>query len=403
MSKIKDKNYNNLLEEVANINLALSDDCYKFPKEHIKKIEREIALYNQEYRSCTKSNNDIEINEEIQNNIINYENILENDNRNKEEINVIYNNLVELYKKESKRQGYTSYLDYHNYINGNKKYDSKRYKYIEGDITHYSNVLKSFYKMYSKKVNNIHPYDLNNARIANKIKKVDVYKDVIKPLRQLDVNFYEYIYNLYKEGYIVVQHNKLIQEAFFLDLPFSKKVYIYASLSDDLDDYFYLVHEIGHAYHSYLNMLNGVSDSSLEVKEYMAHNFELIFIKNNCDKHMIDIYKIQTISAFLWEVVLFEYQSIIFKNNRKYKDLITKNNLFLSIIKRRTHKIYSDTNFYDNDLDYMWIYETSLFKSPFYNLEYIYSKIVILDKLDDIYNIDSLYEDYIKILKNNIE
>ncbi|MBT2217521.1 hypothetical protein KK120_17035 [Virgibacillus dakarensis] len=381
--------YLNLKEEVDNINYVLSLNL-DFPQKHIDYIN--LAIQKTENLPIGEENS-VElpcISFEL---LDTYRSLLSNGDF--DQINDIYNQIIEKNICHAINEGFTNYLDLYKRANNNESFDNSDLKKIDKRINFYCEKLKNFYEGFEK-YEKIHPYKLNGLRIKGYDIEINI-KDIIKKLKSLDQGFGEFIQYSLEYGYINLEEGTH-QEGFFLELPYSNKIYIYISCTGDLDDFLNTVHEIGHAYHFYISrqLSNKNRNNSTEMKEFLAHSFEAIYLKE-FHKELIDIYNIHQISSILWNIVLFKFQENIYNSHVSYYKLDEKNKLFLSLVKNYTHKYLENNSEYDNVLKPLWTYESSLLESPYYNLEYIFSQLNSLKLI----NKDNITLDYLKKLANS--
>ena len=93
--------------------------------------------------------------------------------------------------------------------------------------------------------------------------------DILEHIKILDVDFGNYLEKLYNEGFVIIMESK-VQEGFFVELPYSKKGFIFVGCSGDIDDYF--------------NGLTSDNILNVLVKEGVKKNFFYDLLR---DKHSI--------------------------------------------------------------------------------------------------------------------
>ncbi|MGE7623362.1 hypothetical protein ACQKMD_09970 [Viridibacillus sp. NPDC096237] len=402
--------YDYLCEEVENINFLLSLDL-ELPSNYLKKISNTISIFNDQFKNQKSLEEDLINNTKenkyrylynTENNILIdiYHKEINNDLLNVDYINNIYNQLVIKRNGYIKNLSHINFLTYYKAENNNGAIELLFEANVDETISKYSKELKAFYNKNKMKNNNdiLHPFDLNRIRI-NDLKYIfDFKKDILENIKVMDLDFGNYLENLYNEGFVILKESR-VQEGFFVELPYSKKGFVFLSCSGDIDDYFNIIHEIGHLYHQYItsNIDYEHRCTSFEVKEFVAHSFEAIFVRQFASYNVKQVYEIQQKSSVLWNKVLFEFQKKIYDCFEEYKTLECKNRLFVELLKKHTHSYIGNTNKFDIILCNTWMYETMLFETPFYNLEYIYAQINAINILN---NHENSIEELQQIFKN---
>ena len=400
--------YGYLYEEVENINYLLSLNM-ELPAEYIEDVSRTISTFNE-----LSENNDftdkISLNnmkegeyryliDEQGNSLIDiYNKKIKEVTLDVEYINGLYNKMILKRNEYIQQQLYKDYFTYYKEKNDNNLLDKLFNSKVNQVIPNYIKELKLFYNKYEINDNDIlHPFKLNNIRINNQKYKVNFKEDVLENIKIMDSDFGKYLERIYNEGFIIIRESNL-QEGFFIELPYTKKGFVYLGCIGDIDDYFNTIHEIGHLYHQYItsNVEYKNQCNSLEIKEFVAHSFEALFVRQFTSEKVKQIYEIQQISSVLWNVVLFEFQKIIYRNLDDYVCLEEKEHIFVNLIKKYTHSYLDNTNKYDILLGSTWMYESMLFETPFYNCEYIYAQINAVDILND-------HQGSLEELKNNFK
>lgn len=387
--------YGYLYEEVENINYLLSLNM-ELPAEYIEDVSRTISTFNKlseniDYFDEHLLNNMKEgeygyLIDEQGNSLIDiYNKKIKEVTLDVEYINGLYNKMISKRNKYIQRQLYEDYFSYYKEKNDNNLLDKLFNSKVYQVIPNYIKELKLFYNKFEINENDVlHPFKLNNIRINNQKYKVNFKEDVLENIKIMDSDFGKYLERTYNEGFIIIRQSKL-QEGFFVELPYTKKGFIYLGCTGDIDDYFNTIHEIGHLYHQYItsNVEYKNRCNSLEIKEFVAHSFEALFVRRFSSEKVKKIYEIQQISSVLWNIVLFEFQTVIYRDLDDYVCLEEKERIFVDLLKKYTHSYLDNTNKYDILLGSTWMYESMLFETPFYNCEYIYAQINAVDILNN--------------------
>ncbi|MGE7911613.1 hypothetical protein [Lysinibacillus xylanilyticus] len=388
--------YGYLYEEVENINYLLSLNM-ELPAGYIEDVSRTISTFNKlsknnnDFLDKTLLNNMMEVEysyliDEQGNSLIDiYNKEIKASTLDVEYINSLYNKMILKRNKYIQQQLYKDYFTYYKERNNNNILDKLFNSKVNRVIPNYIKELKSFYINFEiNEKDMLHPFKLNNIRINNQKYKVNFKEDFLENIKIMDSVFGKYLERIYDEGFILIKESNL-QEGFFIELPYTKKGFIYSGCIGDIDDYFNTIHEIGHLYHQYItsNVEYKNRCNSLEIKEFVAHSFEALFVRQFSSEKVKKIYEIQQISSVLWNVVLFEFQKIIYRNPNDYLFLEEKERVFVDLLKKYTHSYLYNTNEYDILLGSTWMYESMLFETPFYNCEYIYAQINAVDILNN--------------------
>ncbi|MGY3718584.1 M3 family metallopeptidase [Sutcliffiella cohnii] len=311
--------------------------------------------------------------------------------RHGDRANDILNNLINTRNKICINTPYHNYHDYCSALYQKELKSEEEYSNLKKGVLNYFTPLINQHRKQTKE-NKIYPWNFNlSSNLSPNGKYIPLkyfMNDVLSKLYELDIDFYHYIKDSYLRGYINLdEQNTRHDNGFCMELPFTKKSFISIRPENTYNDYFYLIHELGHCYHNFLKrdvQIYSYRETSTEINEFAAHFFESILVpllfKDSSE--ILKKFLSETISSIPWNIVIHEFQIKLYTKSDSYFTFSEKSALFLKLIKKYTHTNV-ELDGYEKLISSLWILEEEVFTTPFYYIEYAYAKLSALKLLMD--------------------
>ena len=295
--------------------------------------------------------------------------------------------LIEKRHQVAKNAGYKNYKEY-------KFEDLGRFDYSPEDCEKFHDSIKitvlplveNIHLNRKNKLNyrNLKPFDLDvDIDLKPPLKPFKTSKELVRKtidcFKEINGNFAKFITTMQAEGYLDLESRKgKAPGGFNYPLYESNIPFIFMNATGNIRDVETMVHEGGHAIHSFLSSgLELVDFKSLpsEVAELASMSMELIsmehwdhFFNNVTDLKRAKLSQLEGIINVLpWIAKLDKFQNWLYENpdhnheerKLKWKEIAT--DFGSSII---------DWNGYEKNFDFQWQKQLHIFEVPFYYIEY---------------------------------
>ncbi|MDA2074439.1 M3 family metallopeptidase [Bacillus cereus] len=312
--------------------------------------------------------------------------------------NDIMDNLINIRNRQKDCSEFTTYEEFHCKTNHKTVFSKEKFTLWSENLK--KEIIPLTQEIYleaarKEKLNSIGPWDLDSLEDVNfteiQVDIQDYLEDILNVISRFDIEFAAHVRMLIHKGYIDFEYREnKYHGAFCQHLPFSRRSFISIQPSNSVEDIFYFIHELGHCYHNFLkNRIEDYEfrDTNTEINEVIAHYFEslIIFHLFNNQQDILKSYLLKTIISIPFNVVIHEFQKYLYENPNE--SMYKRNQVFLSLLKSFTHSNVNCEG-YENELSYLWMMQDQIFETPFYNIEYAFSKIFSIYKLKMNQNTD---------------
>lgn len=312
--------------------------------------------------------------------------------KDKDQLDELFTEMVKKRHQVALNAGFENFRDYMFKSLGRYDYTPEDcFKFHEAIKTKVVPLLKKQYQQRadSLKLDILKPWDLSVDRNGNPPLKVfadgkDLLEKSVRCFSRLDSYFSDCLNTMSKKGYLDLESRLgKAPGGYNYPLPESNIPFIFMNASGNLRDVETMVHEGGHAIHSFLTAdlpLNAFKTTTSEVAELASMSMELIsmeawdeFLPDSNDLNRAKTEQLEGIIQTLpWIAIIDKFQHWIYENplhtsnERRDKWLEISSEFGTGLVD------YSDM---PNALDYSWHKQLHLFEVPFYYVEYGFAQL----------------------------
>lgn len=321
-----------------------------------------------------------------------FEKVFERRSQDKEALDNIYDELIELRHQIALNAGFDNFRDYMFEALG-------RFDYTAEDCLQFHESIKEVIipiidKIYLKRKQDLgykelKPYDLsvdttNKPPLQPFVDNAALISKSIKALGRVDESFGSFLTEMDQKGFLDLESRKNKAPGGFLyPLPVSNVPFIFMNSTGTLRDLTTMVHEGGHAVHSYLSAdlpLNFFKDVPAEVAEYASMAMELLtmehwdeYFENEDDLRRAKSNHLEKIiSYYPWMAIIDHFQHWVYLNPTHTQE--QREEKWLEILN----------NFSSNEVDHSgyegakalrWQAQLHVYQVPFYYIEYAIAQL----------------------------
>lgn len=305
----------------------------------------------------------------------------------KENLNTLFDALLTLRNKEATNAGFENYRDYRFEELGRFDYTKEDcYKFQDAVKLHVLPLVNEIYKKKKEKlgVDTLRPWDLDAEPIGTKPLRPfttgeDLLQKSITCFTELSPFFGQCLQRMKEMQHLDLESRKgKAPGGYNCPLAESGAPFIFMNAAGQMHDVTTMVHEGGHAVHSFLAhplKLNGFKEYPMEIAEVASMAMELFsmdywdaFFNNEEDlvrakEHQLE----RVITIFPWIAIIDKFQHWIYENPTHTKEQRTAT--WVSILKEFSDDVidYSGLEEYRENA---WLRQLHLFEVPFYYIEY---------------------------------
>jgi len=312
--------------------------------------------------------------------------------KNADKLNILYDELIQLRHQIARNAGSKNFRDYAFKLLG-------RFDYTPEDCLQFHVSIKKVVLPYVDEIekerklklgyDTLMPYDLavdisNQSPLKPHENAKELIDKTISVLNKVEQGFGNYLTEMDKKGFLDLDSRKNKAPGGFLyPLPVSNVPFIFMNSAGTLRDLTTMVHEAGHALHSYLCAhlpLTLFKQVPSEVAEYASMAMELLtmdywgeFFENEDDfKRAKAVHLEKIILMFPWMALIDRFQHWVYTNpNHNHKERADKWLEMQSYLS--TNNVdYSD---YEAISAYKWQNQLHLYEVPFYYIEYAMAQL----------------------------
>jgi len=321
-----------------------------------------------------------------------FEKIFERRDKDSKALNDIFDELINLRHKIALNADFENFRDYTFEALG-------RFDYTPEDCMQFHQSIKEvaipvIEKIYTKRkkdlgVETLKPYDLN-VDTTNKpplqpfVDNEELIDKSIKALNRVDASFGGFINEMNERGFLDLESRKNKAPGGFLyPLPVSNIPFIFMNATGTLRDVTTMVHEGGHAIHSFLSSnlpLNVFKDVPAEVAEYASMAMELLTMEH-WDEYFInedDLRRAKSnhlekiISFYPWMALVDNFQHWMYLNPKHTQQ--QREEKWLELTKEYNSPIVDHTG-YQGAQAIKWQSQLHIYHVPFYYIEYAIAQL----------------------------
>jgi oligoendopeptidase F len=305
----------------------------------------------------------------------------------KEKLDVLFNKLIDLRNTEAKNAGFESYTQYRFKELGRFDYDEDAcFKFHEAVKQHVVPLVKEIYaeKKIKLGLESLRPWDIDAEPIGTKPLKPfatgeELLQKSITCFEKLNPFFADCLRQMKKMQHFDLDSRKgKSPGGYNCPLAESGAPFIFMNAAGQMQDVTTMLHEGGHAVHSFLAhplALNGFKEYPMEIAEVASMAMELFtmdywdsFFNNDEELKRAKIEQLEgVITIFPWIAIIDKFQHWIYKNPTHSNEQRTA--AWLSILAEFNEGVVnfeSLENFRSNG----WQKQLHLFEVPFYYIEY---------------------------------
>jgi len=321
-----------------------------------------------------------------------FEKIIDQKMQAVDQLNILYDDLIQLRHKIAKNAGCDNFRDYAFKMLG-------RFDYTPEDCFQFHDSIKKVVLPFIDEIEKerktklgyetLKPYDLsvdtsNQAPLKPHQNENDLINKTIAVLNKVEEGFGNYLKEMHKKDFLDLDSRKNKAPGGFLyPLPVSNVPFIFMNSAGTLRDLVTMIHEAGHAIHSFLSAhipLNLLKDVPSEVAEYASMTMELltmdywdIFFENENDlKRAKATHLEKIISTFPWMALVDRFQHWVYTNpnhthqQRADKWLEMQADLSTKNVDYKGYESFAATK---------WQNQLHLYEVPFYYIEYAMAQL----------------------------
>lgn len=344
-----------------------------------------VEIDNKEYtlQQATKflENNDRSLRESV------YRKISERRLKDKKELNALFSNLIEKRNQVALNAGFANYRDY-------KFVEMGRFDYTKEDCFQFHEAVKQqvmplLDEIYEKKkkklgVESLRPWDLEahpaDEKPLHPFKTGDeLVEKTIACFNSLSPFFGDCLRKMKAMGHLDLDSRKgKAPGGYNCPLAESGAPFIFMNAAGQMDDVITMVHEGGHAIHSFLVHeleLSGFKEYPMEIAEVASMAMELfsmdswhVFFNNEEELKQAKEHQLErVISIFPWIATIDKFQHWIYENPGQ--NIEDRSDKWVEILNEYTSSVL-DTSGMEEYRRYFWQKQLHLFEVPFYYIEY---------------------------------
>jgi len=307
-------------------------------------------------------------------------------------LNVLYDELIQLRHKIAKNAGNKNFRDYAFKMLG-------RFDYSPEDCLQFHDSIKKVVLPYINEIekerklklgyDTLMPYDLsvnisNQSPLKPHKNAKELINKTIAVLNKVELGFGNYLKEMDEKGFLDLDSRKNKAPGGFLyPLPVSNVPFIFMNSAGTLRDLITMVHEAGHALHSYLCAhlpLTIFKQVPSEVAEYASMTMELLtmdywgeFFESEDDcRRAKAVHLEKIILTFPWMALIDRFQHWVYTNpNHSHQERADK------WVEMQSYLSTNNIN-YSNYKDVSaakWQNQLHLFEVPFYYIEYAMAQL----------------------------
>jgi oligoendopeptidase F len=305
----------------------------------------------------------------------------------KERLNTLFDALLTLRNKEATNAGFENYRDYRFEELGRFDYTKEDcYKFQEAVKLHVLPLVNEIYKKKKEKlaVDTLRPWDLDAEPIGTKplhpfTTGEDLLQKSITCFTELSPFFGQCLQRMKEMQHLDLESRKgKSPGGYNCPLAESGAPFIFMNAAGQMHDVTTMVHEGGHAIHSFLAhplKLNGFKEYPMEIAEVASMAMELFSMDHwdaffnteedlaRAKEHQLE----RVITIFPWIAIIDKFQHWIYENPIHTKEQRTAT--WVSILKEFSDDVidYSGLEEYRENA---WLRQLHIFEVPFYYIEY---------------------------------
>jgi oligoendopeptidase F len=321
-----------------------------------------------------------------------YETINEKRATVKEELNDLFNQLIEKRHVVATNTGYSNFRDYMHQAMGRFDYSVQDcYDFHDAIAQKVVPLCKELdlARKATMQLDVLKPYDMavdpeNKAPLKPFTDGKDLLEKSIQCLRTVEPQFAENLKIMAEKGFLDLE-SRLGKAPGGYNYPLAESgiPFIFMNAAGSLRDVETMVHEAGHAMHSFLSeplKLNAFKNAPMEVAEVASMAMELIsmegwdaYLKNPEDLKRAKIEQLEgVISTLPWIATIDAYQHWLYTNPTHTNEERTA--AWIDIAKRFDTGV-ADMTGYENYYANSWQKQLHLFEVPFYYIEYGFAQL----------------------------
>ena len=321
-----------------------------------------------------------------------YETINEKRATVKEELNDLFNQLIEKRHLVATNTGYSNFRDYMHQAMGRFDYSVQDcYDFHDAIALKVVPLCKELdlARKATMQLDVLKPYDMavdpeNKAPLKPFTDGKDLLEKSIQCLHTVEPQFAENLKIMGEKGFLDLE-SRLGKAPGGYNYPLAESgiPFIFMNAAGSLRDVETMVHEAGHAMHSFLSeplKLNAFKNAPMEVAEVASMAMELIsmegwdaYLKNPEDLKRAKIEQLEgVISTLPWIATIDAYQHWLYTNPNHTNEERTA--AWIDIAKRFDTGV-ADMSGYENYYANSWQKQLHLFEVPFYYIEYGFAQL----------------------------
>lgn len=312
--------------------------------------------------------------------------------KDKQALNDIFDQLVELRHQIALNAGFENFRDYAFEALG-------RFDYTPDDCFQFHESIKEVVipiidEIYNKRkqdlgFDDLKPYDLsvdttNKPPLQPFVDNAELISKSVSALNKVDDSFGGFITEMNERGFLDLESRKNKAPGGFLyPLPVSNIPFIFMNATGTLRDVTTMVHEGGHAIHSFLSAnlpLNVFKDVPAEVAEYASMAMELLSMEH-WDEYFINEDDLQRaksnhlekiISYYPWMAIVDNFQHWLYLNPTHSQQ--QREEKWIQLSKEFNSSIVDHTGYEDTQA-VKWQTQLHIYHAPFYYIEYAIAQL----------------------------
>jgi oligoendopeptidase F len=305
----------------------------------------------------------------------------------KEKLNTLFDSLLVLRNKEATNAGFKNYRDYRFEELGRFDYNKEDcYKFHEAVKLHVLPLVNEIYKKKKEKlgVDVLRPWDLDAEPVGTKPLRPfttgeDLLQKSINCFSELRPFFGACLQRMKEMQHLDLESRKgKSPGGYNCPLAESGAPFIFMNAAGQMHDVTTMVHEGGHAIHSFLAhplKLNGFKEYPMEIAEVASMAMELFsmdhwdaFFENEEDLARAKEHQLErVITIFPWIAIIDKFQHWIYENATHTTEQRTA--AWVSILEEFSDNVI-DYNGLEEFRENAWLRQLHLFEVPFYYIEY---------------------------------
>lgn len=303
----------------------------------------------------------------------------------KNELNILFNKLLQLRNEEAKNAGFENYVSYRYKELGRFDYsENESYKFHDAIKQYVVPLLSKIYVRMKEKlgIDKLRPWDLD-ADTGEPLRPfgeaAELLEKTICCVNNLDTFFGDCLTRMQQDNKLDLASRKgKAPGGFNCPLPESGVPFIFMNATGQPDDVTTLIHEAGHAVHSFLAhhlKLTSFKEYPMEIAEVASMSMELMtmdywntFYKNESDLKKAKTKHLEEIILLLpWIAAVDKFQHWIYLNSGHTDE--QRDEAWLSILKEFSSEEIDYTGLEEYRKN-QWRKQLHIFEVPFYYIEY---------------------------------